>query len=271
MKDISLRPKKQLMGLFEAVQNIESLPTINRNSIIDRALDVALASSYVNWQAVSEVLIEEEFTGSIPTHVVLKVDPEKFFQVNEQIKQTFNAEKITIPYTLKLLLTLYLIHLKQQSKPASNNETLTEISIPHIQIDTLRLKSEYEQSIYSGKKRLFEMCKVLLKQSPAIYEQLLRAGKGDLEMFKDVLDLSSYFASGHQETNPTLTYLGKVLAGLFILFVESTTQPHDIKNVLDDVVRKIEMEFPTVGHAVTQDNGSDYYKNVYAKMMGGKI
>lgn len=269
MKDVSLRPKKQLMGLFEAVQNMESLPTNNRNAVIERALDVALTSSYVNWQAVSEVLVEESFTGSVPTHVVLKVDPEKFFQVNDQIKQAFTATKITIPYTLKLLLTLYFIHLKQQREPASKDEALKEISIPQKQINTLLLKNEYEQSIYSGKKRLFEMCKVLLKQSPELHKQLLHAGRRDLEKFNDIFDLSLYLSN--QETNPTLTYLGKVLAGLFILFIESTTQPQEIKSVLDGVVRKLETEFMTIGSAITQNEGKEYYKDVYAKMMGGKI
>lgn len=274
MKDISLRPKKQLMGLLEAVQNLEYLPNTNRNSIIDRALDVALASSYINWQAVSEMLIEEEeaFTGHIPNHIVLKVDPEKFSQVNEQIKSAFKAEKITIPYTLKLLLSLYFIHLKKQREPMMQNEQLDEIlTSPSAQIDTLRLKSEYEHSIYSGKKRLLNVCKVLLQQSPTIHDEVLRAGKRDLDLFMGYLDLNKYFVDGPEEKNPTLTYLAKVLAGLFILCIESTTQPNESKNELDKVVKKMEIEFQSVGYATIQDHKGDYYKDVYAKMMGGKI
>jgi len=271
MKDISLRPKKQLMSLFEAVQKIENLPNTNRSTIIERALDVALASSFVNWQAVSEVVIEEVFTGHLPNHVVLKVDQEKFLQVNEQIKKAFSADKITIPYTLKLLLTLYFIHLKQQREPVYQDEQLNDILTSKAQINTLHLKNEYEHSIYSGKKRLLEMCKVLLQQSSTINDQLLRAGKRDLEMLFGCLDLNKYFAAGIKGKNPTLTYLGKVLAGLFILCIESTTQPNEIKNSLDDVVKKMEAEFQTIGYAIAQENNEDYYKDIYTKMMGGKL
>jgi len=271
MKDISLRPKKQLMSLFEAVQNMENLPISNRTLMIDRALDMALESSYINWQAVSEVLFEEEFTGYIPRHVVLKVDEEKFSQINEQIRETFNTEKITIPYTLKLLLTLYLIHLKQERESVGEGTQIDEMLAFKTQIDTLRLKNEYEQSIYSGKKRLFDMCKILLQQSPTIHEQLFRVGRRDLEMFMGFLDLNKYFKNDMTEKNPTLNYLGKVLAGLFILYIETTTEPNEIKSSLDDVVRKMEIEFKTLGQAITQDSNRDYYKDVYAKMMGGKI
>ena len=270
MKDISLRPKKQLMSLFDAVQNLDNLPSTNRNSIIDRALNVALKSSYVNWQAVSEVLIENNFNSSIPNHIVLKVDEEKFLQVKSQIKAAFSVEKITIPYTLKLLLTLYFIHLKKQTDAASDTGSMSELLEPDVKIDTMALKNEYEQSFYSGKKRLLEICKVFIKSNPSINEQLMEQCAHSLKMCTDFINLGKYFTN-MSESNPTSTYIAKVLAGLFILRIESVFEPNDSKIKLDQLIKQLEDEFQTIGHAIDSNTDADeYYKNVYAKMMGGR-
>jgi len=269
MKDISLRPKKQLMSLFEAVQNLDNLPSTNRNSIIERALDVALKSSYVNWQAVSEVLIENNFNHAIPTHIVLKVDEERFSQVKMQIKEAFGVDKITIPYTLRLLLTLYFIHLKQQADHASQSDKMTELLSPDTKIDTVALKNEYEQSFYSGKKRLFEICKVFLKNNPSINEQLTEQSARGLKVCTDFIDLSKYFLNVSGST-PTATYTAKVLAGLFIFRIESIFEPVESKNILDQIIKQLEIEFQTIGNAIDNTDSDDYYKNVYAKMMGGR-
>jgi len=269
MKDISLRPKKQLMSLFEAVQNLDNLPSTNRNSIIDRALTVSLKSNYVNWQAVSEVLVENNFNSPIPNHIVLKVDEDKFLQVKAQIKEAFSVEKITIPYTLRLLLTLYFIHLKQQTDAANEKDSMSELLQPDVKIDTVTLKNEYEQSFYSGKKRLLEMCRVFLKNNPNINERLVEQCAQGLKMCSDFIDLSKYF-SGISESNPTSTYTAKVLAGLFILRIESVFEPNESKGMLDQVIKKLEVEFQTIGHVIDNTDSGDYYKNVYAKMMGGR-
>ena len=259
------------MNLFETVQNLDNLPSTNRNSIIDRALDVALKATYVNWQSVSEVSIEDHFNGHIPTHIVLQVDEEKFSQVNKQIKEAFTAEKITIPYTLKLLLTLYFIHLKQQSDTANQNDNINELLVPDSKIDTLALKNEYDQSLYSGKKRLCELCKVYLKNYPDINEQLSKQSARDLNKYTEFIDLNKYFESLVSESTPTSTYLAKVLAGLFILRIESVTPSNESKALLDQIVKQIEDEFQIVGEIPHNGDSADYYRNVYAKMMGGKI
>lgn len=271
MKDISLRPKPHLMNLFEVVQNLDNLPSINRNSIIDRALDVALKSSHVNWQAVSEVSIENKFNHQVPTHVVLKVDEEKFSQIKGQIKEAFHVEKVTIPYTLKLLLTLYFIHLKQQADTANQKERMHEILTPDGEIHTWVLKNEYEQSLYSGKRRLFDICKVFLKHHPTINEQLIEQGSRELKAYRELIDLNKYFAHMDRESSPTSTYTTKVLAGLFILRIESVFEQAESKNKLDHLVKQLEIEFQIIGEANTQAESTDYYKHVYAKMMGGKV
>jgi len=271
MKDISLRPKRQLMNLLEVVQNLESLPTTNRNSIIDRALDIALTTTYINWQSVSEVSVEDKFNSHIPAHIVLQVDEEKFSRVNEQIKGAFDAPKVTIPYTLKLLLTLYFIHLKQQTDTANENSNINEILMPDTKIHTLALKNEYDQSLYSGKKRLFEMCKVYLKNHPNINEQLTIQSSCDLNKYIELIDLNKYFKDKVGESNPTSTYIAKVLAGLFILRIESTFPLAESKNILDQIVKQLETEFQIIGEAANHADSEDYYKNVYARMMGGKI
>ncbi|MCL1991178.1 MAG: hypothetical protein FWG67_09860 [Defluviitaleaceae bacterium] len=271
MKDISLRPKQQLMNLFEAVQKMENLPKTDRNSIVDHAMKVALTSNNVDWQAVSEISIGETFKDAIPAHIVLKVDEKRFLQIKAQIKTTFGTEKITIPYTLKLLLTLYLVYLKQQTNVASQREHLGELLTADLKMNTLLLKSEYEQSIYSGKKRLFNVCQVFLKQYPIIYEQLLRQSKEDLKICRMFTDLNKYFDQEATETSPTPMYLGKVMAGLIILRIESTTHPNGMKAALDHVVKKMEAELQTIGHAIDHEEAISYYKNIYAKMMGGRI
>ena len=271
MKDISLRPKKQLMSLFEAVQNLDNLPSTNRNSVIDRALNVSLKSSYVNWQAVSEVLIENNFNSSIPNHIVLKVDEVKFLQVKTQIKEAFGVEKITIPYTLRLLLTLYFTHLKQQTDAASEKGNMSELLQPEpdVKIDTMALKNEYEQSFYSGKKRLLEICRVFLKSNPQVNKRLREQSAQGLKVCTDFIDLSKYFVN-MRDSSPTSTYTAKVLAGLFILRIESNFEATESKVMLDKLVKQLEVEFQTIGHVIDNTDTGDYYKNVYAKMMGGR-
>lgn len=264
MKDISLRPKKQLMKLFEAVQNLDNLPSTNRNSIIDRALDVALTNGNVNWQSVSEVSIENDFNDKIPNHIVLKVNEEKFLQVKAQIKETFNEGRITIPYTLTLLLTLYFIYLKQHCDTINQDSDLSEILKIDFKINTWVLKNEYEQSLYAKKKHLLEMCKVLLRNNPIITEQLVTQSSRDLNECIGFINLDKYFSDKMNESNPTTTHIAKVLAGLFIVRVES-------KNILDLIIKQLETEFQIIGAAVDNADSTDYFKNVYAKMMGGKV
>lgn len=270
MKDISLRPKKQLLDLFEAVMQLENLPSTNRNALVDRALDVALKNETINWKAVSEVPVEVSFHKAVPAHIVLKVDEEKFSQVNDQIKRTFQVEKITIPYTLKLLLTLYFIHLKQQGETASRDETFKELLTKESGMKSWFLKNEYEQSIYSGKKRLLEICRVFLKENPVINKQLLTQSEKDFKESQDWLDIDKYFNQLPQMA-PTKNYLAKVLAGLFIFRVESFFENGESKTMLDNIVMRLENECQIIGAALTKSESTDYYKHVYAKMMGGKI
>jgi len=274
MRDISLRPKQQLMNLFDAVQNMENLPSTNRNSIIDRALDMALKSNHVNWKAVSEVAIENVFNSKVPNHIVLKVDEQKFSEVNKQIKTVFEMEKITIPYTLKLLLTLYFIHLKQQTDHASQNEHLSELLSlnPTSEISTLALKHEYDHSIYSSKRRLLDVCKVFLRNNLEVHAQLASLCQVEMQGYHDFINLSKYLTDKTAKTAPNSTYLGKVLAGLFILRVESVYETGEIKTILDQILTQLEVEFNTIGTVIDNNvDSADYYKNVYAKMMGGKI
>jgi len=135
----------------------------------------------------------------------------------------------------------------------------------------LALKNEYDQSLYSGKKRLFEMCKVYLKSYPNINEQLTIQSSCDLNQYIEYIDLNKYFEDKASESNPTSIYIAKVLAGLFILRVESTSLPTESKNTLDQIVKQLETEFRIIGEAANHADSEDYYKNVYARMMGGKI
>ena len=272
MKDISLRPKEQLMNLFEAVQKMENLPGTNRNAIIERALDMALKSNYVNWKAVSEVGVEHRFNAHVPNHVVLKVDDQKFTTINEQIKTAFKVEKITIPYTLKLLLTLYFIHLKQQTDNASQNEHLSELLNPTSEVNVLVLKHEYDHSIYSGKRRLLDACKMFLRNNIETHTKLVTQSQAAMQVYHDFIDLNQYTTPKATKTTPNLTFLAKILAGLLILRIESIYETNESKTVLDQILKQLELEYPAVGTAVdTNTDSADYYKTIYAKMMGGKI
>ena len=88
-------------------------------------------------------------------------------------------------------------------------------------------------------------------------------------MCTDFIDLSKYFVNMN-ESNPTSTYTAKVLAGLFILRIESVLEPTESKSVLDRLIKQLEVEFQTIGHVIDNTDSGDYYKNVYAKMMGGR-
>jgi len=271
MKDISLRPKPQLMNLFENVQYLESLPTTNRNAIVERALEVALKTTYINWRAVSEISLENNFNNNIPSHIVLKVDEDKFKQISDQIKEAFDVTKITIPYTLKLLLTLYYIHLKQQSEKAIESENVDELLDGQIHIDTLKLKNEYEQSLYSGKKRLLEMCRLYIKQSDSLKAKLIEQVKQNQKVISEFVDLKHFIPFNPQEIIPNEIFLAKVLAGIFIFRIESYFDQINSKTYLDQLVKKLESEFQTVGKVMEQVQSTDYYRNVYSRMMGGRL
>ena len=271
MKDVSLRPKKQLMNLFEAVQRMENSPEANRNAIISKAMILASGSSKIDWQSLSKITIEENFDKEIPNHIVLKVDEECFLKIKEQIKFAFGAEKVTIPYVVKLLLTLYYVHLSQQAEDAQKKVHIKQTFAFDLKVDTVVLKNEFEQSIYSGKKKLLNLCKILLMKNPDLYEQLLSQCKHDLKVYTDFFEPNKYFAYEMGEQNPTLIYLTKVVAGFLILRIGSVSGIDEARRILDEIVLKMEADLQVFGQPFDNKVDATYYKNVYAKMMGGRI
>lgn len=271
MKDISLRPKKPLMILFEGIKRLESLPSINRNAIVERALNVAETHEFIDWRSVSEVVVDEIFEEKIPAHIVLKVDEVQFEKITAQIKATYTDEKITIPYTLKLLLTLYFIHLTQQTQVATKDENINKLKLPELEINTIILKNEYDQLMYPGKKRLLELCKTILSTNPDIETKLNASATQDLKSASTFLDLDPFLPDSLKQNVPTVNYIAKILAGLFVIHIESITNNGENKVLFEQLLKHLEFQFQTVGHAIDSDDSADYYKNVYAKMMGGKI
>lgn len=268
MKDISFRPTKLILSLFEQIRKLDNLPNTDRNSIVERAMTFALKNKNLNWQYVSAMTIEENFIGSIPNHVVLKVEEEKFNLINEQIKNAFNMDKITIPYTLKLLLVNYL---------AFFNPTIIaddHVSIPQ-EIDLALFKSEYVGSLYSNKKRLLEACKVYLKAHVELLQNLTERATYQNKQLTNICDFSSYFPDKPIEFGtPTTTYLAKVLAGWFIFMVESQYEASIWNDVLDHIVKRLEDELQIRNESLFEKiktkkdaETADYYKNVYARMM----
>lgn len=285
MKDISFRPTKLILSLFEQIRKLDNLPNTDRNSIVERAMTIALKNKNLNWQFVSAMTIEEDFIGSIPKHVVLKVEEERFNLINEQIKNAFNKEKITIPYTLKLLLVNYLASFKQ------TNLADAQISIPQ-EIDLALFKSEYAGSLYSNKKRLLETCKVYLKSHVKLQQNLTERATYQNKQLTNIYDLSSYFPDQRSTASastlkdnffpdkriafgtPTATYLAKVLAGWFIFMVESQYETSVWNNILDHIVKSLEDELQIKNESPFEKTRTkkdaetaDYYKNVYARMM----
>ena len=271
MKDISFRPTRLIMSIFEQIRKLDNLPNTDRNSITERALVIALKNKNLDWKFISTITVEEDFKGSIPKHIVLKVDEEKFNLVNEDIKNTFNMEKVTIPYTLKLLLSNYLSSL---SSITNSHVAPTEIAVPK-EIDLMLLKSEYVQSFYSNKKRLFEACKIYLKENIRIQKDLTERAMKQHQHLNKFLNLSKYYPDKRTEFGtPTATYLIKVLAGWFIFMVESQYEPSEANDVLDYVVKNLEEELQIKNgslfekmRSIKDAESADYYKNVYARMM----
>lgn len=285
IKDISLRPTKVILSLFEQIRKLDNVPNTDRNSIVARSITVALENKNINWQLVATMSIEEDFIGNIPNHVVLKVEEENFNVINEQIKNAFNKEKITIPYTLKLLLVNYLAFLNQP------NIAEIQASIPQ-EIELALFKSEYVGSLYRNKKRLLETCKVYLNSNVSLKKNLNERATRQNKQLTNVYDLSNYFPDlmRTMSTNslkehffpdkriefgtPTETYLAKVLAGWFIFMVESQYETSIWNDVLDCVVKNLEDELQIKNESPFEKirmqkdaETSDYYKNVYARMM----
>jgi len=278
MKDISLRPKKQLMNLFEAVQKLDNLPGVNRSLIIDRALDIAIQNKNINWQSLTEVAVENNFNGKIPSHVVLKVDESKFLKVKLQIQATFGVEKVTIPYTIVLLLTLYFIHLKQQVDLLKQDSPISDLpkiakKLNHLdfKVDTWVIKNRYEQSAYAKKQRLLSVCELLIKSDFEIKNQLISQNSASLQRLRDLVNLDKYFNVATTPTIPTTTTLAKILAGIFIVRVSNIVDVVSNRNqLLDQIVNQLEAEFLPLENSTNNVNSATYYKEVYAKMMGGK-
>ena len=271
MKDISLRPKVQLMNLFEGIKRLESLPSVNRNAIVARALHVALKHDYIDWQAVSEVNIPTLHDDKMPAHIVLKVDGDKFEQITTQIKAVYTTEKITIPYTLKLLLTLYFIHLTQQSNMVSENGHFESLIGPDVKIDTIGLKYLYEQAAFVGKKRLLEHSKTILKNHAGLRLRLRDAVKDVQNKLTTFFPMADYLPKTLQGVDVTEVYLAKVLSGVFIYQVEQRSKNGESKVAFEQLLKHLDEVLGVVGVLADGDESADYYRNVYAKMMGGKL
>ncbi|MCL2560480.1 MAG: hypothetical protein FWE07_08320 [Turicibacter sp.] len=270
MKDISLRPTKLILSLFEQIRKCDHLPNTDRNSIVDRSIELALKNRNIDWLFISTIFVEEDgFEGNIPNHVVLKVAEEKFDAVNEQIRVAFAMEKITIPYTLKLLLVHYLSSLKQvELSPPS-------VSIPH-EINLAVYKGEYTQSLYRNKRRLLDVCRVYLKANPSLQQNLMqRVTEQNLELNKRY-DLSKYFPDDRTEMGtPTATHLAQILAGWFISLAEAQYETSLWDGILAHIIKTLEEELQMINESPLQKMGlkkdaetADYYKNVYSRMIG---
>ena len=270
MKDISFRPTKLILSLFEQIRKLDHLPNTDRNSIVNRATMMALKNKNINWQLISAITVEEDgFDGSIPKHVVLKVDEENFNLVNGQIKDAFSMEKVTIPYTLKLLLVNYLTSLNQTSLDVA------QVSLPS-GIELAMFKSEYMQSLYRSKKRLLEACKVYLKVHIKLQQDLTQYSIRQHTQLNDIHDLSKYFPDKRTETGvPTMAYLAQILAGWFIFTTESQYESSFWDGILDHIVKSLEDELQIQNESTFEKlktkkdaETADYYKNVYSRMMG---
>lgn len=269
MKDISLRPTKLILSLFEQIQKSDRLPNNDRNSIVKRAIKAALDNQNIDWQFVSTLTVDEDrFEGNVPKHVVLKVEEEPFNRINGQIKETFGMKKITIPYTLKLLLVHYLSSLTQVDLDKAHTQLSLEVHLP-------MLKSEYAHSLYRNKKRLMDVCRVYLKTQPQLQQDLTqRITQHNLQL-NTVHNLSAFFPDGRTATGiPTRTYLAQILAGWFIQQAESQYETALWDGVLDHIIKTLEEQLQIVNASslekmrVKKDSETaDYYKNIYARMM----
>ena len=271
MKDISFRPTKLILSLFEQIRKLEHLPNSDRNSIVHRAMEMALKNKNLDWQFISAMTVEEDgFVGSIPKHVVLKVDEEKFSLINEQIKAAFEMEKITIPYTLKLLLVNYLASFSQ------TNVTDPQIVIPG-GVDLTLFKHDYAGSAYIGKRRLLEACQAYLKANPKLHNNLSERTTHQYRSLTKLHDFRGYFPDHDNNMGvetPTASYLAKILAGWLIFTVESQYEAHAWNSTLDHIVKGLEGELQIKNESPLEKirakkdaESADYYKNVYARMM----
>ena len=269
MKDISFRPTKLILSLFERIRKLDNVPNTDRNSIVHRAMVTALKNKNLDWQFISAMSVDDaDFIGNIPKHVVLKIEEEKFNLINEQIKGTFNMKRITIPYTLKLLLVNYLSSL-------SHVDVVThQVSIPY-EIDLALFKNEYTHSLYGDKKRLLETCKIYLKSHVKLQQDLTERAIHQSNHLNKLYDLNHYFPDKRTEFGtPTATYLAKILAGWFIFMVESQYEQRDWNDSLDYLVKSLEGELEIKNESPLEkmrtkkdSETADYYKNVYARMM----
>lgn len=267
MKDISFRPTKLMMSLFEQIRKLDHSPSTDRNSIVERAVASALKNKNLDWKLISTMTVEEIFDGSIPKHIVLRIEEEKFNLINEQLKNTFNVEKITIPYTLKLLLVNYLFSLNQTHV----------VSVPS-DVNLALFKNDYVQSSYGNKIRLLEACKIYLKTHMKLQVDLTTHATSQHKQLINFCDLSHYFPDKRTEFGtPTTTYLAKVLAGWFIFMVESQYEVSEWGETLDHIIKHLEDELQ-IKHgspfekirAKKDAETTSYYKNVYSRVMSSK-
>lgn len=164
---LSLRASSNILTLFSVVEKYQ--PLSSRAEILEQALDYTLENP-LDWKNFdSSRNSSAQNDGHAPMFIQIKVDPEKWSSVTEQIKNSFNPplKRTTIPYILRLVLEYYIRHIEalneiepveiEETAPkAPKNEDLSDFETVRRIVQMISLNRETDKPILEAIKSILK-------------------------------------------------------------------------------------------------------------------
>lgn len=239
-KYASVRPKRELIALFELINKIEGAQDTDRQSVFERAMQYVVKSGTSVLRTAEKQRVEETDVGELqlPSSLKVRVDENLFKQTVEMFKEVFKIERVKIPYLMRVTLTAYLSHLQHEYK----NTIITEIE-PLIEfgIDPFVFKQEYEHSANPNKEKLYELSRKYLENVDVKLNKHLRDQVNkQIQGYSDYFNVSKYFPKKRAAFATTnIIFISKVLAGLILFQCEiNGSDLLEIINNLEDSINK---------------------------------
>lgn len=231
-KILSIRPNKQISTLFAEIQNYQE---VNRTEIVNRSLEKAI-SKKVDWRAISRLKIKEVEVELVqPDFMQIRVEDSNYNIIVKEIKETFDLQRVTAPYLIKLLLSFYLTELRKKY-----DDIFIDIeNIVDFGLDCIVFKKEYDASEYASKEKLYELSRIYLEKCNPIMNKAIREQiNSKLKCYSDFFNIDKYILKPRSDFGCcNIIYVSKVLAGLFLTLSEVGN--YDIEEIVTSLQTKV--------------------------------
>lgn len=228
-KYASVRPTKELIALFELINNVEVAQDNDRQAVFERAMKYVAESGISVLKIAEKSRVEETDIDEVPSSLKVRVDETLFKQLIEMFREAFQIERVKIPYLMRITLTAYLLHIQQKYK----NTIINEIN-PLIEfgIDPLVFKQEYEHSDEPNKVELYKVSREYLENVNLELNRHLREQVNkQIQGFSDYYNIGKYYPKrGATFAKTNIIFISKVFAGL-VLF-QCDMNGYDLSEVI---------------------------------------